>query len=245
MCQYPLDRERSWRLVETESGGGVRARRKEKGRTIVWRLQYEDLTDAEAMALEQFYVARGGGLEAFTFVDPLANALQSSEDPAGAAWQGTGAGVIATGSEFDGHAVFSMGSGQRLEQSVEVAGGLPYCASAWVRGSAGGRFRADMAGNPVEFTLRGGWQRCWSAMAAAGADGVVPVRFENTGTGVVEIAGLCVEAQPYPGEARASGAGKGLYREARFAEGGLRVVPMGPNRNSVWTTIETTVEDEA
>jgi hypothetical protein len=102
-----------------------------------------------------------------------------------------------------------------------------------------------MAGNPVEFGLRGGWQRCWSAMEAAGADGVVLARFENAGAGAVEVAGLCVEAQASPGEARASGPGKSLYREARFAEGGLKVVPMGPNRNSVTTMIETTVEDEA
>ncbi len=245
VCQFPLDRERAWRMVETESGGSARERRKEKGRTIVWRLRYEDLSDVEAMALEQFYVARRGGLEAFTFVDPLANALAGSENPGAAAWQGTGAGTVPAGSEYEGHAVLLMSSGQRLEQSVEVAAGLPYCASVWVRGGAGGRFRTDMAGNPVEITLHGGWQRSWAAMEAAGSDGVVPARFENTGAGAVEIAGLCVEAQAYPGEARASGGGKCLYRAARFGEGGMRVIPEGPNRNTVVVAIEATVEDEA
>jgi hypothetical protein len=232
-------------MVESESGGGVKDRRSASGRLIVWRLQYDDLSDAEAMALEQFYTARSGGLEAFTFVDPLANALTHSESPDGSAWQGTGASPATGTLDWNGHKVISMAGSGWLSQSVEVAGGLAYCASVWVKGAAGGGFRVDLAANPVEIQLNGSWQRCWSAMAAAGTDGVVPVRFENLGISQVEIAGMCVEGQPYPGESRMSSARMSLYREARFKEGGFKSVPMGPNRNSVQVTVEAALEEQA
>src|SRR5512145_3098672 len=106
VCQYPVEKELAWRMVESESGGGVRARRTASGRIAVWRLRYEELTDAEGAAFEQFYTECGGGLKPFTFADPLANALQDSEDPAGAAWQGSGAGMTAAGTVWDGHDVF-------------------------------------------------------------------------------------------------------------------------------------------
>ncbi len=245
VCQYPIRRERVWRMVESESGGGVRTRRKASGRLIEWRLQYDNLSDAEALALEQFYTQRGGALEAFTFVDPLANGLMESESPDGAAWQHTGAMIVPTGVDWNGHKVLLVESPGLLTQSVEVASGLDYCASVWVRGAAGGRFRVDLAGNPAEIELNGSWQRCWSTMAAAGADGVVQARFENAGASAVEIAGLCVEAQPHPGEGRMSGTGKSLYRSARFADGGFKSFPMGPDRNSVRVTIEAAIEEEA
>lgn len=244
MCQFPLDRDRRLRLVESISGGGVRARRFDKGRKVTWQLRYDNLSDAETLQLEQFYLARGGGLESFTFVDPMANVLMDSELPAGAAWQGSGAGVAQMGVEWEGFQVLGMSPGTALEQSIEAGGGLQYCASVWVRGTEGDRFGVDLAGNPAEFAVGPSWRRCWSVMAPAGSDGVVPVRFECLGPGSVEIAGLSVEAQAHPGETRASGAGRSLYRNARFGEGGFQAIPTGPNRNQVWVRVEAAIEDE-
>lgn len=231
--------------MESISGGGVRARRIDKGCVLAWQLRYDGLTDAETLQLEQFYIARGGGMEGFTFVDPMANVLLDSELPSGAAWQGSGTGVTLAGFEWDGQRVLQVSAGTALQQSVDVGGGYQYCASVWVKGEAGGRFRVDLAGNYGEIETSPKWRRCWAGMEPAGTDGVVAVRFECLGPGGVEIAGLCAEAQPFPGEARASGGSRSVYRNARFGEGGFLAIPQAPDRNQVIVRIEATTEDES
>jgi len=244
VCQYPLERERQWRMVETETGGGVRKRRTGRGSAVRWTLRYEELSDAEGLAIEQFYADRGGALKPFEFVDPFANALADSTNISSPAWSGNIGGVTDTQTVRDGQQVFSMSAGSELTQNVEVAGGLPYCASTWARSSGGSTLRIDLAGNVRDIPLGPAWKRCWVTMAAAGATGVVPVSFMNGGADTIETSAFAVEAQPYPGDALRSGDGKSLYRCARFAEGGFRLVPTGPNRNAVYVTIETVIEDE-
>ncbi len=244
VCQYPLDKERHWRMVETETTGGVRKRRTGRGSIVRWALRYEELSDAEALTLQQFYANQGGALKPFEFVDPLANALADSADISSPAWSGSFGSVVDTGTFREGHRILMMSAGSEITQNVEVAGGLPYCASAWARSSGGSALRIDLAGNQRETALGPAWKRCWMTMAAAGATGVVPVTFVNSGTNTIEVAALAVEAQPYPGDTARSGDGKSLYRCARFAEGGFRLVPTGPNRNSVYVVIEAVIEDE-
>lgn len=244
ICQFPIERERTWRMIESVSGGGFQARRTGRGRVVTWHLGYQNLTDAEALALEQFYAEHGGGFRTFTFADPLANALLDSDDPSSAAWQGSGANVSRTGAIWEGHSVLSLPPGVTLEQAIEVAGGIPYCASAWVRSQSPGVFEIDLAGNAVTWGATTRWRRCWASMAPAGTDGVVPVRFRCLNGAEAEVAALSVMTGAFPGEGCASRNGKGLYRSARFAEGGLRMTSEGPNRNTVQATIEATIEDE-
>jgi hypothetical protein len=231
-------------MVEVETAGGVRRRRTGGGSILLWTLRYAELADAEALAIERFYADRGGALKPFEFVDPFANALADSTDISSPAWSGNTGGVTETEAFRERQRVCSMSAGSDLTQNVEVAGGLPYCASAWARSAGGSTLRIDLAGNVKDIPVGPAWKRCWVTMAAAGATGVVPVTFMNGGAGTIEIAAFAVEAQPYPGDAPRSGEGKSLYRHARFAEEGFRLVPTGPNRNEVYVTIEAVIEDE-
>lgn len=245
VCQFPVEKEQQWRIVEIESGGGIRERRTERGAIVRWRLRYEDLSDAEGLALEQFYADRGGALKPFEFVDPFANTILDSADLTTAAWSRNGGSVGQSDEVRDGHRVFLLTGGCELSQNVEVAGGYAYCASAWARSPGGGELQIDLAGNQNTIPLGPNWRRCWVSMAPAGATGVVGVTFVNAGPSETEIAALSLVAQPYPGEATVSGAGRSLYRSAHFAEGGFRLIPTGPNRNRVEVTIEAVIEDES
>ncbi|MBI4893441.1 MAG: hypothetical protein HY821_22660, partial [Acidobacteria bacterium] len=95
-AQYPLSRRTRHHIVSTETPGG-HVKRIQGGRTpeMGWTIRYEDLTDAEAGALEALYGASGGGLNSFRFVDPLANLLRLSDDLLGGVWNQGGNSVAA------------------------------------------------------------------------------------------------------------------------------------------------------
>jgi len=157
LCHYPLERYRCWRLIRSESGGGIQSRRTGKGTSVRWNLSYQDLSDEEAVKLRGFHQECGGGLRPFTFVDPLANLLLNADDPTGPAWQVTESVVVLSDVLWRGCRVMELGSPGGLTQYIEAAGGIPYCASAWARSPQGGSFSMSVADNHRRWELGGSW----------------------------------------------------------------------------------------
>lgn len=104
-----------------------------------WNLVYT-LSDAELAILEAFYVARGGKLESFTWLDPNGNLMRYSEDFTQTAWEKFTVTVAdAQGDPFGGIRAMkttSSGSNGMLAASVLPDGGASgflITASVWVR----------------------------------------------------------------------------------------------------------------
>lgn len=233
-AQYPLRRRTRHYIVSSRTPGGFVSRiRGGSEPELGWELRYKELTDAEARALEDLFAATRGGLESFTFVDPLANLLLWSEDPGAAAWQKSGMGVEPFTEQ--GVTCFRLTNASQapaaLTQVVNVPAGR-ICMSCEAR-AAGMDYLEVQAGlgrrvNP----LSGDWEVCW-ATGDATAPGATSCGVIVQPGGTVEIRKLQTEAQAMPSEYKASYERGGVYEQTRFDMDGLKIIADGPDRNRV------------
>src|SRR5689334_5159519 len=108
------------------------------GQSVVWQLQYHDLTRQEADVLQSFFENAAGSLESFTFVDPTANLLTSSDQLDDAAWLkdpylalgGTAVGWRLTNDEA---------APQRITQTIAIPPGFTLCFSLYLKSDASAR----------------------------------------------------------------------------------------------------------
>lgn len=231
--QYPLRRRTRHHILSSRTPGGHVARiRGGSEPEVGWELRYEDLTDQEAQALEDLFVASGGGLQSFTFVDPLANLLLWSEDLGAGTWQKTGLTVVAfaEGGEACFRLTNASAAAARLEQWLALGGGQ-ICMSCELRGALGTAVTLRAGSGVQTFVAEPGWQLRWAAGEAA-SGGSTACGVEVPAGGVVEVRRLQAETQASPSAYRASQERGGIY-EARFDQDGLRVVADGPDRNRV------------
>ena len=76
LTQFPIRKRRRARTVTNAAADGSSIKLADPaGEVTEWRLDYAELTDAEAAALQQFFEAAEGMLNGFTFLDPTANLL--------------------------------------------------------------------------------------------------------------------------------------------------------------------------
>lgn len=232
-AQYPLRRRTRHHIVSTRTPGGhvsriVGGSAPEMG----WELQYENLTDEEAQGLEDLFVATGGGLKCFTFVDPLANLLLWSEDLNAAAWQRTGLAVEAL--TEGGEAWFRLTNTSQapavLAQQLELPDGA-VCMSCEARASAGSALTVFAGWSSRVQNLSDDWRRVWTA-GGAGSGGLTSCGMEVPAGGVVDVRRLQAEAQSVPSAYRKNCELSGIHPAARFDHDGLRIVAQAPGRNS-------------
>src|SRR4051794_32779101 len=88
LTQYPVLKARRPRTVINRMPDGSTIRIADPAaETTEWLLAYEDLSDAEAIALRSFFDAAEGTLQSFTFLDPTGNLLAFSEQLDDNVWQ--------------------------------------------------------------------------------------------------------------------------------------------------------------
>lgn len=231
--QYPLRRRTRHHIVSSRTPGGYVSRiRGASEPEVGWELRYRDLSDAEVQALEDLFTASGGGLQSFTFVDPLANLLLWSEDLSTSAWQA--AGLAAEPFTEEGEACFRLTNASQapafLRQTVAMPGGR-ICMSCEVRGSQGGWVQINAGTGALMYGIGTGWQQRWASGELEG--GVAACGVVVAPGSVVEVRRLQAEAQAMPSAYRANHDRSGVYEAVRFDMDGLKTTADGPDRNRV------------
>jgi hypothetical protein len=232
------------RRLETESAGGYRQRALPgEGEVVAWELTYEDASDAEAAAVENLFLASRGGVEGFTFIDPLSNLLSGSENLLLPPWT-RGLTSVTAGSDgpWPGAAVFVLSNGGQahggIEQSLALPAGAKYCLSCYTKGGSVG---LSIGGVERWFGASTAWQRRQVTVEELAPMESVTAKILAPAGGGVAVCGPQLEAQAAASPYQASVAGGGVYPGTRFAMDALRVTRKGPNRNSLFLILETRV----
>jgi hypothetical protein len=232
LAQLPIVRRMRRRTVVNRTADGRTMKLGDPaGEITEWELRYQELSDAEAAALQTFFESAEGALLPFTFVDPTANLLADSETLDGPAWRRDPLLEISGGPEV-WQIANRGGAAQGIWQEVGGPGGFVYCLSLYARTAGAAIVTLGLGSARAEQTVRSDWRRLRMTGAADEAKFGVEL-----GPGVsVDVRGLQVEAQQGASTARAGGSG-GVFENAHFREDELEVVATGPNRHSCTVNI--------
>lgn len=202
-----------------------------------WELRYAGLTKAEREAIEGLALECEGRLRTFTFLDPMANLLARSEEPALAPWE-KDPGLALAGEQSDpwgtlrATRVTNTGQvGQRLQQAVAGSAGFRYCLSVQVR-SAGGSgvtlfLRAGAAEEARACGAGAGWRLAWLPANLGGSEEEVECGLLLAPGASVDVFGMQLEAQPHPSAYKRTQAHGGVYPRARFRDDVLALTAHG------------------
>ena len=76
LSQFPIRKQKRVRTVVNRMADGHVLKLTDPAAAVTeWNLAYRDLTDQDAAALQQIFLAAEGTLNGFTFLDPTANLL--------------------------------------------------------------------------------------------------------------------------------------------------------------------------
>src|SRR5579872_845441 len=168
--QYPISKTGVQRTIVSAAPDGHGFKLADSGAAQVqWQLQYQSLTDAEIDALEQFFLACEGQLNAFKFADPVGNLLAWSEALAQPVWetttllQVTGGIPDPNGGTLASRLTNPTGTDLTLEQAVNAPGWYFYCFSVYVRSQTGTGVSlvrtAGTATNSRSYATQAAWGR--------------------------------------------------------------------------------------
>lgn len=238
VTQFPFRRTRNWRAIANmfESGEQI-ALPDPSGGTIAWKLQYSDLTDAEAQALNALFSASTGSYASFTFIDPMANLIAWSEDLSRPDWQPgqltTAAGLSDPLGTQRASLIANPSAGdQQLSQTLPIPGDYVACFSVWLRSDSpiSVILSRDSAQNTLNLTSQ--WKRYY--VGGPGSVGATQSTFSLSVPAGRAIAcwGFQVEAQPYPSTYRLAQQAFGIYQETYFADDSLTITNTAPGLSS-------------
>ncbi|MGC8883492.1 MAG: hypothetical protein ACP5UT_11710 [Bryobacteraceae bacterium] len=245
-AQFPVSKTDEYSIIEEETpGGGVW--RLGTGRATVrrWRLELEEVSDEEALALIQFYDAVRGGWHSFSFADPMGNLLVWSENLGKPSWlRSPGVSVTPAGPLEGGPAEFLIVNGGaapgEIWQELDLAPGAAVCFSCETQtpgGPAGGVFSAG-AENRIVFSA--GWNRIFVTGTSSGGFQRVGIRLEPGAA--LRVRRLQAEIQIAPSEYRPTFEVGGVWPKTRFAQDGLTVIATAPGRNRIRILLESAME---
>lgn len=244
LTQFPIQKSHGLRTVINGLADGSQIKLADpSGETTEWQLQYTDLSDEEASALEAFFESTEGSLNVFTFLDPTANLLAWSDHLNHAEWTKdplltVTSGVADPAGGANGwHMANSGEAAQNLSQVLEAPGGYLYCLSVYVKADAADAqvtlFRDSASAN---FAAGSEWRRLtFSGSGNASAEAI------EFGIGIpagdaVDIYGMQVEPQVAASTYKPSILG-GIYPTAWFREDFLAMTATGVNRHSATVNI--------
>jgi hypothetical protein len=243
LTQYPLLKRHRMRTVINTLGDGNSIKLADPcGEITEWQLQYTDLSDEEASALETFFEATEGGLRPFAFLDPTANLFAWSNRLDHSGWTKGPLLSIAGGfaDPMGGTNAWrisnSGGATQRLSQTLEAPGGFVYCLSAYVKGSAAANITLLRGSARADRALTAAWTRI--ALSASGdpLEETVEFGIEVPVGGSLDLFGLQVEPQVGASTYKASTTG-GIYPNAWFRDDTLALTATDVNRHSATVNI--------
>jgi hypothetical protein len=249
IAQFPGTRRVRRRTAGSETMDGSVVKYTDSGAgEIEWELSFAGLTDQELGAIRGLFEACEGRLRTFTFVDPFANLLESSEELGAAVWVKDAGLVLAAGiaDPLGGTGATRVTNqstqARAIRQEVPAPASFRYAVSAYARCEADARITlfAEAGATVVskEFAIGPGWRRIVHSAQPGGTEEEVQFGAIVPGGAAVEVFGLQVEAQAGASAYKRSGPG-GVYVNARFAEDVLTVNTDGPGLNSARVRIRT------
>jgi hypothetical protein len=232
LAHFPIVKRRRRRTVVNRAADGRAIKLADPaGEITEWQLQYAELSDEEAGALQAFFLATEGSLQEFVFVDPTANLLEWSAKLDEPVWV---RGPMLTLSEDGGvWQLSNAGAGpQTITQTIEAPSGFVYCLSLYARADAPGTLRLLAGSGGAEQTVATEWRRL--RLTATTADPTFGI--EVPAGGAVYVRGMQAEAQAGASAARVSSAG-GVYEGARLRDNWMETIATGLNRHSCTVNI--------
>jgi hypothetical protein len=232
LAHFPIVKRRRRRTVVNRMGDGRTVKLSDAaGEVTEWRLAYAELSDTEAGALQEFFLAAEGSLNDFVFVDPTANLLLWSDRLDIAAWAaGPMLSVAATGGAWE---VANAGAGpQAITQTIEAPPGFVYCFSLYAKSETPGTVRLLAGGVTSDQAIGSEWRR----LKVSGAMEDPTFGIEVAAEGLVWVRGMQVEAQAGASAARVSTTG-GVYEGARLRDDWIEMMATGLNRHSCTVNI--------
>ena len=254
-AQYPIAKSRFIRTIQNVMADGSFYAATDPGAgQIQWQFSYSDLSFADVTALQEFFDACAGPVQAFTFIDPTGNMLLESLDFTRAPWQpmiglirfqsgaadplgGTGAFTATNESQI----------AQEISQSLAVLADYRYCFSIYASSVLPSTITLTRVGTTPGQTITYDIGPAWTRLVSSGqlqqdqstqltvAVGLAPGQ-------VVSLYGPQLEAQLAPSRYRATSSAGAVYFNAHWAVEELPIVAQAPNLYSVSFTIEAALQ---
>ena len=212
------------------------------GMVTEWNLTYDSLSDEEATAVQTFFDAAEGSLNAFTFLDPAGNLLAWSGEFDNAVWQKdpllalTDGVSDPRGTTLAWRIANSGEAGQGIYQTIAAPGDYTYCLTAYFRAEAPATVRLWAGTDSHTESVTAKWGRVVMSMRPAADVTSLRVGLEVMPRGLVEVYGIQVEAQPGPSAYKPSSRG-GVYENAHLRDDLLEITKTGLNRHSCTVNI--------
>ena len=238
IVQFPFRRTQNRRFITNvlESGEQI-ALEDPAGGNVQWKLQYEDLSDAEVQSIGNLFAGCSGRYGSFLFVDPLSNLIAWSEDLSRPDWlPGQLTTALGLNDPLGTQRASLIANGaagtQQLSQTLNIPGEYVACLSVWLRSDAPNPVTLQRDGSANTFPLTSQWKRYY--LSSAGIPGAAESTFSIALTAgqTVEAWGFQVEAQPYPTTYRQSQSPMGVYAETYFADDSLTITNTAPGLSS-------------
>jgi hypothetical protein len=237
LSQYPIRKTRRARTVINQASDGSTVRLTDPaGETTEWQLEYADISDEEAAALEQFFSATEGSLYGFTFLDPSGNLLACSDQLNNQAWQNDPLLVVSASGTSGWQLLNGGAAGQGIGQTLQVPGDYTYCFSVYARADTPATVRLSIGGQTADRVVSGEWGRIVFAMAGPANGESLRFGIEVPAATTLEVHGPQVEAQGGASVYRGSSRG-GVYEDAHFVDDVFRITRTGFNRNTCTVNI--------
>jgi hypothetical protein len=243
VSQYPINRRTTLRTITNTLPSGDSIRMSDPGSAVVgWQLQYSNLTDAEWTSLEQLFEAAEGKLTTFTFLDPMDNLLNWSEDWTKPVWTvdpllqvstaiadplgGTGAVQLTNTAQTT----------QRVVQSIAAASWFQYCYSVYLRANAPTTvqilFSATGQESLTQFPVAASWTRAVIADSLSLQEDGISFGLQLPAGVSIVVFGAQVEPQPAAGYYKKTTDQAGVYPSTRFDSDSLTQTTNASNQNS-------------
>lgn len=243
LAQFPIRKQQLQRTVVNAALDGSAIRLADpNGASTQWVLSYAGLTDSEREALETFFEAAEGSLNAFTFLDPTANLLAWSGQLTNAVWQ-AGPMLTPTGGVADpagGTSAWKLansGAGtQSISQTLQAPAGYEYCLSMYLRADQATTVTLLAGSQQTEQPVTAGWTRAALAMAGDPTASSITFGIQLAAGATAYVYGIQVEAQAGASEYKSSTTG-GVYTNARLATDELAVTTTGPGQHACTVNI--------
>lgn len=243
LTQFPVQKRRRLRTVTNRLAEERSILLADPGAEVTeWQLQYEGLSDSEALSLQQFFEATEGRLLGFTFLDPTANLFAWSDQLDHAGWShepflSLTSGVTDPTGGMRGWRLENGGAaGQRISQTLAAPGAYVYCLSAYLRSAVATTVTLLRGCDRVNRVVGTDWSRMtFSGPGSAGA-GSVEFGIEVPAGASVELFGLQLEPQAGASRYKSSTTG-GIYTDARFRDDELSLTATDVNRHSATVNI--------
>jgi hypothetical protein len=243
VSQLPVSRRTTLRTITNTLPSGDNIRMSDPGSAaIAWQLQYSNLTDAEFLSLETLFQATEGKLTTFTFLDPMDNLLNWSEDWTNAVWAADPLMQVSAGiaDPLGGTGAVQLTNTaqttQRIVQGIAGPSWFQYCCSIYVRSNAPSAIQILFSATGQE-SLRqvqtgSSWTRAIMAGSLSLQESGISFGLQLPAGASIVAFGAQAEPQPAAGYYKKTTNQAGVYPKTRFDSDSLTQTTSAPDQNS-------------